>query len=209
MPVHSFPFDSDALPRNGIYILFEDGEKAHDGERIVRIGTHAGENQLGSRLAQHFTNENKDRSIFRKNIGRALLAHAGDPFLADWNLDLTSSAAKHLHSARIDFAKQRAIEQQVTAYMRTHFRFVAFRADAKELRLRWESQLISTISRCEYCRPSPQWLGLSSPHRKISESGLWQVNQLYREPFSPAELKNFERGVTPSDCRSEGGSPAP
>ena len=39
----------------------------------MNICTHTGKNQLISRLKQHFTNMNKDRSIFRKNIGRCLL----------------------------------------------------------------------------------------------------------------------------------------
>lgn len=73
MKKFSFPFDKQEIPQNGIYILFEKGEFAHSANRIVRIGTHTGENQLRSRLIQHFLKENKDRSIFRKNIGRALL----------------------------------------------------------------------------------------------------------------------------------------
>jgi hypothetical protein len=65
----SFPFDDTNIPLNGIYILFQKEEMAHGADRIVRIGTHTGKNQLHSRLKQHFINENKDRSIFRKNIG--------------------------------------------------------------------------------------------------------------------------------------------
>jgi len=41
-------------------------------------------------LYQHYhVNENKDRSIFRKNIGRALLDKNKDPYLKIWELDLT------------------------------------------------------------------------------------------------------------------------
>jgi len=76
-----FPFCEDQIPLNGIYILFEKGELAHNTDRIVRIGTHTGINQLRSRLKQHFIVENKDRSIFRKNIGRALLNKNHDDFI--------------------------------------------------------------------------------------------------------------------------------
>ena len=38
--------------------------------------------------------ENKDRSIFRKNIGRAILNKNQDPFLGQWELDLTTRKAK-------------------------------------------------------------------------------------------------------------------
>jgi aspartate oxidase len=78
---HQFPFDNPEIPKNGIYFLFEKQENGHGQDRIVRVGTHTGDNQLYSRLKQHFLNENKDRSIFRKNIGRALLTKNKDLFL--------------------------------------------------------------------------------------------------------------------------------
>ncbi len=65
LPRQRFPFDTRQIPDNGIYIMFEDGESAHGVDRIVRVGTHTGANQLPSRLKQHFGQENKDRSIFR------------------------------------------------------------------------------------------------------------------------------------------------
>ena len=60
-------------------------------DRIVRVGTDTGQNNLKSRMSQHFTNENKDRSIFRKNIGRAILNKNNSSLLNYWNLDLTEN----------------------------------------------------------------------------------------------------------------------
>ena len=57
-----FPFLTDGLPEDGVYIVFERGEWGHRGERIVRVGTHTGQGRLRSRLVEHFLNENKDRS---------------------------------------------------------------------------------------------------------------------------------------------------
>jgi len=113
LPRHRFPFDELAIHRNGIYILFEKGEYAHGADRIVRVGTHTGENQLRSRLKQHFVNENKDRSIFRKNIGRAILQEVDDPFLEQWKWDLTTRQAKEQYSPLLDKEKQRWLEQAV------------------------------------------------------------------------------------------------
>ncbi len=64
------------IPENGIYILYE---KINNKYEIVRIGSHTGENNFKKRLKEHFETENKDRSIFRKNIGRA--------YLNIWNKD--------------------------------------------------------------------------------------------------------------------------
>jgi hypothetical protein len=188
---HSFPFDRVRLPLNGIYVLFEVGEHAHDGLRIVRVGTHTGAGQLPSRLTQHFVKENKDRSIFRKNIGRALLNKAADPFLAEWELDRTSRTARTRHGIEDKTAKRQAVEGDVTKYLQGHFRFVVFRVDEKSDRLDFESRIISTVSRCDECRPSSDWLGLSSPKEKIRQSGLWLVNELYKEPLMPADLQRL------------------
>lgn len=88
LPLHHFPFDARRIPSNGIYVLFENGELAHRTHRIVRIGTHNGDGNLSSRLKSHFIIENKDRSIFRKNIGRAILNKAKDSFLEEWGLTI-------------------------------------------------------------------------------------------------------------------------
>jgi len=186
---HSFPFDRAHLPLNGIYVLFETGEEAHGGSRIVRVGTHTGDDQLPSRLVQHFVNENKDRSIFRKNIGRALLNKAADPFLAEWELDRTSRAARKRYGVEQQTAKRQAVEGDVTKYLQGHFRFVVLRVDDKSDRLTLESRIIGTVSGCDLCRPSTGWLGLSSPKEKIRQSGLWLVNELYKAPLTQADLQ--------------------
>lgn len=200
LPRHRFPFDEQVIPRNGIYILFEDGEYAHGVDRIVRVGTHTGENQLRSRLRQHFVNENKDRSIFRKNIGRAILRKAGDPFLEQWEWDLTTRKARARYLPLLDEQKQRQVEKAVTEYIQQNFSFVVFGVDSKEERLEWERKIISTVSWCEACRPSSNWLGMYSPKQKIRESGLWLVNGLYKEGLSWAELEELERLVQPNSA---------
>lgn len=185
---YTFPFDAERIPRNGIYVLYEKGETGHSGERIVRVGTHTGENQLRSRLQQHFLKENKDRSIFRKNIGRALLNRDNDPFLAYWEIDLTARKARERYAAIIDRDKQLAVERKVSVYIQESFSFVVLPVSDKEERLALESKMISTVSWCEECRPSTEWLGLHSPKQKIREGGLWLVNQLYKEPLSGHDL---------------------
>ena len=188
MKKHSFPFNEQEIPKNGIYILFEKGEFAHSTNRIVRIGTHTGNNQLRSRLFQHFLNENKDRSIFRKNIGRALLNKDKDQFLKQWELDLTTKNAKEQYSNSVDFKKQKEVEKKVTKYIQDNFSFVVFQIDDKEKRLEIESRIISTVSLCDECKPSENWLGLFSPKEKIRKSGLWLVNELWKTPLSDKDM---------------------
>ena len=87
LPLIRYPFDITKLPDDGIYFFYEEGEVwGHGGSkpRIVRVGAHRNGN-FKSRINDHFVlngrkmifNEMqsapKERSIFRKNIGRALL----------------------------------------------------------------------------------------------------------------------------------------
>lgn len=193
LEIHNFPFFESRIPLNGIYILFERGEQGHGGKRIVRVGTHTGDNQLRSRLRQHFLNESKDRSIFRKNIGRSLLKQDNDPFLELWELDLTTRRAKNEYSCLIDFEYQKSIESRVTQYIQNNFSFCVFEVNNKKERLEIESRIISTVSWCEVCASSSNWLGRSSPKEKISKSGLWLVNELYKTPFDSLGIESLSR----------------
>lgn len=197
MKKHSFPFSEQKIPKNGIYILFEKREFAHSTDRIVRIGTHTGKNKLPSRLKEHFVNENKDRSIFRKNIGRALLNKDNDPFIEQWN-------KKALPPDSVDFIKQEEIEKRVTKYIQENISFVAFQIENKSKMLELESRIISTVSLCDECKPSQNWLGLFSPVEKIRRSGLWLVNELWKTPLSESnlvELKNISENTGHSERR--------
>lgn len=193
LKIYRFPFDTKDMPSDGVYILFESGEYAHGTKRIVRIGTHTGEKQLRSRLQQHFAKENKDRSIFRKNIGRAILKKNKDPFLSIWEIDLTTTKVKRKYAGAVDQKKQKDVERKVTEYIQSNCSFAVFPVAEKVKRLYWEAKIISTVARCSDCGPSENWLGLYSPKSKIRESGLWLVNALYKEPLSGSDYEILKR----------------
>ncbi len=188
MTRYSFPYNQNNIPLNGIYILFQKGEGAHNVDRIVRVGTHTGSDQLRARLFQHFVNENKDRSIFRKNIGRALLNKNNDTFLKQWEIDLTAREDKDKYLKSIDMTKQKEVEKQVTKYLQDNFTFTVFEILNKDERLELESKIISTVSSCKECKSSKEWLGNFSPKDKIRKSGLWLVNELYKEPLNDEDI---------------------
>ena len=192
LPTHSFPFDESKIPKNGIYILFEKKEKAHGTNRIVRVGTHTGKDQLPSRLKQHFLMENKDRSIFRKNIGRCILNKNKDPYLKIWEIDLTTRENKENYKNKIKKEKQKLLEKEISKYLQNNFSFVVIQIDNKEERLDLESKIISTVSLCKECFPSKNWLGNYSTKEKIKESGLWLVNELYKTPLKEEDFEKLQ-----------------
>lgn len=188
---YSFPFNEDEIPFNGLYVLFEKDEKAHNKDRIVRVGTHTGLNQLRSRLKQHFLSENKDRSIFRKNIGRSILNMERDPYLDKWEIDLTSREAKEKFFHLIDFKYQLIIEKKVSKYIQDNFTFSFIEITDKSFRLEIEEKIISAISLCDECQASNNWLGLYSPKEKIKKSGMWLEQGLYKRAITLSEFEKL------------------
>lgn len=196
----AFPAQTGDLPMNGIYALFEDGETAHDGPRIVRVGSHTGADNLPARLAEHTTLK-KDRSIFRKNIGRALLNKRSDDFLEDWNLDLTKRVMRQKHAGRIDFYKQERVEVEVTAYIVESFRYTVIPIDDAQERLDIEKAIIGTLARCPHCQPSAGWLGLFSPKPEIRRIGLWLSQHLKGAPLDESGLAAIQNDLEEREAR--------
>jgi len=188
---YRFPFDHGTIPTSGVYVLFEEDELGHDGQRIVRAGSHTGHAKLVVRLREHFIAENKDRSIFRKNIGRALLNRREDQFLSEWEIDLTSRKNRDLYAHQIDSCRLQTVEREVTDYIRKHFSFIIIHINDKDERLYFEKRIIATVSGCPSCNPSFGWLGRSSPIDKIRKSGLWQVNHLYGENMTDQDIETL------------------
>lgn len=188
----TYPFENrlDEMPDDGIYVKFEKGESYNDFDRIVRIGTDTGENNLKKRLIEHFVTENKNRSIFRKNIGRAMLNKDNNPYLKFLELDTTSRAEKEKNLKYIDVDLEADIEREISSYIKTNFSFCVFNVETKEQRLFWESKLISTLA--YQTKPSKNWLGNFSTKEKIKQSGLWQVQGLNKPKLTIDEFDNLK-----------------
>lgn len=191
---YSFPFEHfiNEIPKNGIYIIFENGEKYKNLDRIVRVGTHTGNNQLRSRLNQHFIKENKNRSIFRKNIGRCFLNKESNPYLSLWELDITSRAEKEKNLKLLDLDFEKKIEKRISDYVQTNLSFCVFQIDTKDDRLFWESKIVSTLAKATDIKSSENWLGNQSTKDKIKVSGLWQVNELYNDCLTELEFEQLK-----------------
>ncbi len=192
LPLFKYPFDLNNLPDNGIYFLYEKGETWGHGEdkpRIVRIGSCKNGN-FRSRISEHYLLDErkmnfnskqaapKERSIFRKNIGRALLNKQKMDYLNIWEIDFTDRKSRKQKAHIRNIKLEKEIEMQITRIIRESFsfRFIELKNAMGSQGL--ESRLIGTIAQCRLCRPSKNWLGLHSPIDKIQESGLWLVQHL-------------------------------
>ncbi len=191
---YSYPFKDSLkeIPKNGIYVNFEKGEEFEGLNRIVRIGTDTGENQLHSRLTQHFENENQRRSIFRKNIGRCFLNRDNNPYLNNWDLDITSRVDRENNLKYLDLEFENQIEKEISKYIQANFSFCVFQVNNKLDRLYWESKIIATLAQ-SVIPSSKNWLGNHSPKSKIRECGLWQVQGINKPMLTFDEYIKLEK----------------
>jgi hypothetical protein len=160
--------------------------------RIVRIGTHK-EGNFRSRIKEHFLLDESrmgfdkdkpkpsDRSIFRKNIGRALLNRDGDNYLQIWEIDFTTRGNRESLGHKRDVDKEKGMESTITRILRERFsfRFIVIESQTERMGSKGlESSLIGTVASCKLCSPSGNWLGNDSPKQQIKKSGLWLVQHL-------------------------------
>ena len=196
------PFNLEDLPQNGIYFFYEEAEvwgHGSDEPRIVRIGSHRGQGNLRSRISEtyllderrlSFGSENAkpaDRSIFRKNLGRALLNRDGDDYLEVWEIDFTPTEDRERYRHLRDIEKEKRLEEAISGLLRNRFSFRVIAVDSPAERRDLEKRRICSVARCSLCRPSCDWLGRSSPERKIRDGKLWQVQNLKGHPLEAGD----------------------
>ena len=198
----TYPFSTDTLPDNAIYFLYENGEfNGHGNDpRIVRVGTHRDGN-FKSRICEHFIPKGltfdkykpapKDRSIFRKNIGRAIINKTRPEYLPIWEIDFMTSGNRS-HSDKRDMNFEQEIEGKITDILRSQFSFRYIEIQDQKDRMGkdgLEGRLIGTLSHCSACCPSAQWLGRYSPKEAIKNSGLWLVQHLNEDGITENDKK--------------------
>ena len=160
--------------------------------RIVRLGIPHKEGNFRSTISEHFLlNELKmmnftisnakpsDRSIFRKNIGRALLNKENDYYQKIWEIDFTIRENCNNYGIMRNIQKEKEIESTITKILREKFsfRFIPFDESQAKKRIGRsgieESKLIGIVASCNLCKASANWLGKYSPILKIRNGKLW------------------------------------
>ena len=186
--------DIDAIPfDDGIIIVYERSETYRGYARVVFVGTHAAPGRLKQRLMDHFERENRNASVFRRNIGKALLNRAKDPYLDIWSLDTSRVPNKD----REDPRTAARVEMDVSAYMRVSLSFSVVPVASVESRQRLKAAIIATLHQAKDFAPSNSWLGHYCPEPEIRGSGLWQVRGLDSDPLTANESLQLARIVVP------------
>ena len=187
---------------NGIYVIFEKGEEAHDVDRIVRIGTTTGQKStLADRLNEHY--ENEGRSVFRNNVALCILQKNGDPLdLAKlfWKSSIYRKKWKTTANNE-QLQMYQDINEEVNKHIRGSCSFIVFPVE-KSSRTDWEAKIISTISSCNNCRSSDNWMGKYSPKDIIRGKGVWNIKHVNTKSLmTNSELVELEKIVELSTLR--------
>lgn len=187
----------DEVPFNdGIYIIFQSNEKYHGLDRIVRVGTHRGSGRLKGRLMDHFINEDKNWSIFRKNIGRAYLNRYYNFYLQIWNRDTRKANVLREIESSYDPGFQKKVEDKISKFLREHFSYTCFPVTSVVERHRLEEGIIATCHSTPDFSPSSKWFGIYSPEFEIRQSGMWLKEGLDGIALSESEFSKIERYCT-------------
>jgi hypothetical protein len=179
-------------PTRGVYFFFEPSESRRNsgnGNRVVRVGTHAvtasSKSTLRQRLGQHRGNisggGNHRGSIFRLLVGQALLKNGAVAPCNSWGIKSEKGkASETLQISReaLD-AAEAPVELAVSDYMAT-MPFLWLKVDDQPARdsLRGVIEqntiaLLSNYERAAIDPPSAGWLGHNSNRNLVRESGLW------------------------------------
>jgi len=195
---------SSGWPSHGIYFFLEDGEARLNGSpRVVRVGTHAltatSTATLWNRLSTHRGSVSGSRpgggnhraSIFRLNVGSALLARGDWPsYVRDGWRDKHADGAARQTEYPLEHAVSRHIGDMPFLWLA-----VPDRVDRGLI----ERHTIGLLS----CRSggvdpaSPRWLGLTADSEKVRTSSLWNVHHV-DQAYDQAYLDTVEplvRGI--------------
>ncbi len=128
------PLSFSALPVDGIYFFFEEGEETPEGPRIVRVGINDTGGRFQERLTDHF-HGNRRVSVFRRHLGGALLRKQAAPEVSvkRWG------TGAGLPEDEVAFAE---VETQVSGLLHHRFSFSVIPCPDASQRIKLEVWLI-------------------------------------------------------------------
>ena len=191
-------------PKRGVYIFLNPAER-HGGDgypRVTRVGTHAVSAGSGTAMWDRLRTHrgamrgsyegggNHRGSVFRERVGEAVIERDGlGTEYPEWGAGSTADRDRRL--------AELPLERRVSEYIRDlPFLWVAVDDEPgpESDRAYLEQQLLALLSNYEREAIDPRregWLGHHSRHRKIRESGLWNIGHV-EESYDPDFLSTLE-----------------
>lgn len=191
LPRYRFDDSTEINVKNGLLVVFEDGEKYGEYDRIVYVGINKKSGRLPGRV-QEFISGKKDGVVLRKYIGEALLLRDKDPYVRIWAKDASSPEKLRRIGTFYDPKKEAATEIRVSSYLKEHMSFSVIEINNSKNRTLAQNGLVTTLKDAYSQYPiSTTWLGRYNPDLKIRTNALWMKGNDQARPFSGEELGYF------------------
>jgi len=198
LPRYRFDKSTKIDVEDGLLIVFEDGEKYGEYDRIVYIGINKKSGRLPGRVTE-FISGKKDGVILRKYIGAALLIKNKSPYARIWLKDASSPEKLRRIGTFYDPKMEEKTEGDVSSYLNTHMSFSVIEINKSKNRTLAQNGLISTLRSAYSQLPvSKKWLGNYNPEPNIRTGRLWMKGSDNVRPFTEEELNYFLNEVTRS-----------
>ena len=191
LPRYRFDYSTEINVKNGLLVVFEDGEKYGEYDRIVYVGINKKSGRLPGRV-QEFISGKKDGVVLRKYIGEALLLRDKDPYVRIWAKDGSSPEKLRRIGTFYDPKKEATTEKRVSSYLKKHMSFSVIEINNSKNRTLAQNGLVTTLKDAYSRYPiSTTWLGRYNPDLKIRTNALWMKGNDQARPFSEDELSYF------------------
>ena len=197
-------------PDKGVYFFLEPGEmrsNSHNTQRVVRVGTHAlqenAKSKLWNRLAQHKGTKsgggNHRGSIFRLLVGVSIRATGKFKEVVSWGTGKSiSDAANKCGLLRSQVSESESLlEFAVSQYIRSlPLCWVSINDNSgpNSERAYIEKNsiaLLSNYNKNPLNPPSNDWLGLKNNRNFVVSSGLWN-NDFVEDEYDPDFLERLD-----------------
>lgn len=188
-----FPPPFIAIPLNGIYFIFELEQRSHGGcDRIVRVGSHTGPNNLARRLWEHITPYGRSR--FRRDLGIAVLSHPQRLSFEPIPMDLWDQSALTRRQRATSAGQIGALDRfeiKLSDYIARNFRFSVIGTRDTTEALELEKACIATVSQCDRCRNEAR------PQLRPNNGFLWNSQHTGQKspPISDRQLASLAQLV--------------
>ena len=195
LPRYHFDKSTEIAVEDGLLIVFEDGEKYGDDERIVYVGINQKSGRLPGRI-HDIVGGHKDGAVLRKYIGEAFLRKDGHPYARIWAKDSSSPEGRRKIGTFYDQKKQDETEVRVTAYLKEHMSFSVIEIPNATRRKLLQDELVQTLKEAYSQSPvSNTWLGKYHSDLKIRTAALWMVGNERARPFNKEEVETFLKEI--------------
>ena len=197
------PFeDFDTIPKNGICITFETGQKfsTTNYDRIVHIGFHYTENNNRNRIGQFFLTKGRDATL-KRHIGLCFIAESNESeeFAELWKKPPSNKIGKDDEYFKTEQKYNEIVHHYI--YENMSFAALSYLNSNRSERKLLKDKILYTLAMYNKTQNLELWLGKKSTNQIISDYGLWAEDYLSTKRFlTDDDFNLLDECLKDSEC---------